>query len=120
MYKLKLTKGLSYNGLGVKVTSKEPDVEVKEKETSDALVATGRFALLDVDSADNGGGVSGENMALLEKMNNTQLVAFAGEHDIDIADCKNAGERLAKIKQFIADNGGGVSGEGKLDFGNNE
>ena len=57
MYKVKLIKGRSYTG-AVRSTKKAPFAEVKEKETADALVASGYFELVEIvgtdDVAENG------------------------------------------------------------------
>lgn len=37
----------------------------------------------------------------LDKMTVPQLEAFAKEKDIDLSDCSNKSEKLAKIKEFI-------------------
>lgn len=37
----------------------------------------------------------------LDKMTVSQLEAFAKEKDIDLSNCSNKSEKLAKIKEFI-------------------
>jgi len=53
MNKLKLTKGRSYNGFGVKVRAEKPIVEAKDKKTADALMATGRFIVAPAEESKN-------------------------------------------------------------------
>jgi hypothetical protein len=127
-YKLKLIKGRSYTGYGVKVRDDKPIVTVKDKETSDALMATGYFSLVNVgdspapptiseplntDSDDN----IHEHEKQLEKMTEKQLESFAVENRIDLAGAKGKADKLERIKQFLADND---SGGGEIDLGGGE
>jgi hypothetical protein len=45
-YKLKLTKGLSYNGI-VYADHRNPIVKVKSKKEADEVIATGYFELVE-------------------------------------------------------------------------
>ena len=46
MFKLKLIKGRSYTGYGVKADALNPFIEVEKKEVSDTLVASGYFSFV--------------------------------------------------------------------------
>lgn len=69
MYKLKLCKGLSYSGPGIRVTRENPYVVIEDDERAKALLATKYFTLvedageapdiLDDDEGDGGAGGDG-------------------------------------------------------------
>lgn len=48
MYHLKLIKGLSYYGGGIKATKKTPDVYVEDEASANAALASGYFKLVSV------------------------------------------------------------------------
>lgn len=106
MFKLKLIKGLSYNGI-VSATAKNPYVTVDDKKTALAAVDTGYFKIVDNSKKDNDGqnanGTNNENPKDWKKLNKDDLIAFANEHNIDVSACKNQDERIAIIEAVLAD-----------------
>ena len=99
MFKLKLNKGRSYTGYGVKVDALNPFIEVEKKEVSDALVASGYFSFVD-------GGVNADNDKggdkPLEKMTEKELDAYAAENGIDLSGASKKADKLAAIQQALA------------------
>jgi|GEM_PF-3166939 len=108
MYKLKLKKGRSYQGCGVKVDSKQSEIDVAA-EVADRLLATGYFSLIsaeedpaevntpaNIENANGGEGGVQEGIAL-DNMTVAQLKAFAKEHGIDISGLSKKPDILAKI-----------------------
>lgn len=117
MYKLQLTKGRSYTGRGVKATAEKPFVEVKDKETSEALVASGRFIL--AGEVKDDGGAGGGNDKPVDKMTEKELEAYAAENGIDLAGLTKKADKLAKILEVLAAADGG-DGEGGDDLFNED
>lgn len=96
MKNLELIKGLSYNIKGFSCTKGNP-VSV-EDDVAEKLLATGRFEEVPADdapNADKNPEVSADDIAVMKK---EELIAFAETHEIDIADCKNNEERIARIQ----------------------
>jgi len=108
MYKIKLIRGHSYNGYGVKVKAEQPFVNVEDKETVDLLMETGRFELVEVADGNGKEPDSGEDVVekSVDKMNETELDAYATENGIDLTGLKKKAEKLAKIQQTVADGNG--------------
>jgi hypothetical protein len=129
MKTLELMRGLSYftPGMSCKAEKGKPFV-VEEDGLADALMATGKFRELDAadvlsgeaeplnDGQNNAGSASGgkegeadtgngEGEELTEEkvdaMKMPELIALAGEHGIDISECKNNDERKAIIKDIL-------------------
>lgn len=119
MFKLKLAKGRSYSGYGVKATAGSPYVDVEKKETADALAASGYFTLTEETTP---APASGDKDKPLEKMTEKELEAYAAENGIDLAGTGKKAEKLAKIQQALAsdddgenaDNGGDLFGEDEV------
>ena len=105
MYRVKLIKGRSYNG-AIRATQEEPFVDVEDKAIADAAVATGYFEYVESEGDDN------DAPADISKMTVPQLEAYAAEKGIDLADCKNKAEKVAKIKE-AAETDGADYGEGE-------
>lgn len=103
MFKLKLIKGRSYTGHGVKATAAAPFVEVDKKETSDALAASGYFSFVE-ELADSNEGKDGDKP--LEKLTEKELDAYAAENGIDLSGAGKKADKLAKIQQALAENAG--------------
>lgn len=101
MYNLKLIKGRSYQGFGVKATNLKPLVAIKEEDKAEALVASGYFSLLS--EADGARPLETLDTSSLDKMSTAQLIEFAKENDIDISNCKNNPERLIAIKATLSE-----------------
>lgn len=100
MAKLKLVKARSYSGL-VRVTAKQPFVDVDTDEEAQALVATGYFELCastapDVSEEDEAEGSSPDYDALSAKTK-AELTAYAAENGIDIEGCKTKADILEAI-----------------------
>ena len=112
MYKLKLIKARSYNGK-VNATQVNPFVEVESKSDAEYLVDLGIFEI--IESPAEG---SGSQTLNIDKMKKDELVAFAAENSIDISDCSDNKQRVAKIKAALAESPAEVSGEpdGEADF----
>lgn len=102
MCKLKLIKGRSYTGYGVKASVKRPCVDVDKKEVADALIASGYFSLVEETAGSN---FNGEKP--IEKMTEKELDAYAAENGIDLAGVSGKAKKLAKIQDALAadDNG---------------
>lgn len=110
MFKLKLIKGRSYTGYGVKADALNPFIEVSKKEVSDALVASGYFSFVEGEvNADNDKG--GDKP--LEKMTEKELDAYAAENGIDLSGAGKKADKLAAIQQALAedDNAGDLFGD---------
>ena len=56
MTKLKLIRGRTYIGCGIKVSALKPFIEVKDKETADYLVESKRFMRVSDEDFKNAGG----------------------------------------------------------------
>ena len=105
MFKLKLIKGLSYNGI-VSATAKNPYVTVDNEETALAAVATGYFKIVERAPKNDGNNDNGkEKDNDWKKLNRDDLIAFANEHNIDVSACKNQDERIALIEASLANDG---------------
>lgn len=97
MYKLKLLRGRSYTGNGVKATAVSPIIEVESKETSDSLIASGYFSLVSEATAPS-------NMSddkPITKMTEKELEAYAAENGIDLTGCNKKAEKLTTIQQAL-------------------
>jgi hypothetical protein len=96
MKNLILKKGLSYSMKGFSCTRGNP-VSV-EDDVATILLATGRFeegGTPDAPETEKSKDVSAEDIT---KMKKDELIEFAEAHDIDIADCSNNDERIARIQ----------------------
>lgn len=98
MCRLKLIKGRSYTGYGVKVSAESPCVDVVKKEVADALIASGYFSL--IEEAADGGNSGGDKP--IEKMTEKELDAYAAENGIDLAGVSGKAKKLAKIQEVLA------------------
>ena len=125
MYKLKLIRGRSYAGYGVKATNAAPFVEVKDKQTADCLVASGHFELIGefvdekVDGDTAGGGKLDNTPDNIPAMTWTtaQLQSYAAANGIPLDGTRTKAEILDRIQQAAdnageGDDGGGGDGEG--------
>jgi len=123
MVKLKLVRGRSYTGFGVKVVNTKPIVEVKET-VAEQLLATERFQVI--------GEVKGKTVPFsasepeeiveppaeeppvgLDEMTVVQLEAYAKELGIDISKQKTKAEKAAKIQEVLGLNN-------SIDYGENQ
>lgn len=98
MFKLKLIKSRSYTGHGVSVSSANPFIEVSDKEKSDALAASGYFSVVSEDALERS-----HKEKAFDKMNDKELDAYAAENGIDISGANKKSEKLAIIRQALAD-----------------
>ena len=112
MHKLKLIRGRSYCGRGVKATAKEPFVEVADKTTADYLVKSKRFEFVaapvsDEDDPTNVDPPSntppGLGDAPSDQWTVPMLRAYATENDIDLTGLTVKADILAKIYETIAE-----------------
>lgn len=99
MYKLKLIKGRSYTGRGVKATSESPVVEAESKVAYDALIASGYF--VSVGEAAPTGAAGGTDEKPLAKMTEKELEAYAEENGIDLSGASKKADKLAIIQQAL-------------------
>lgn len=97
MCKLKLIKGRSYTGYGVKASAESPCVDVAKKEVADALIASGYFSLIEETPSGNSGGEKP-----IEKMTEKELDAYAAENGIDLAGVSGKAKKLARIQEALA------------------
>jgi hypothetical protein len=100
MYKLKLIRGRSYSGHGVKATAKEPLVDVAKKNIADYLVECGRFELVVEEKVST----SGQATTIPEgkptdKWTVAQLQAYADERGIDLTGAANKAAMVAVIQE---------------------
>uniref|UniRef100_A0AAU8AXD7 HeH/LEM domain protein n=1 Tax=Dulem virus 37 TaxID=3145755 RepID=A0AAU8AXD7_9CAUD len=99
MYKLKLIKGRSYTGRGVKATASNPVIEVETKEISDSLLASGYFSF--VGEAVPANSASSVSDKPLTKMTEKELEAYAEENGIDLTGLSKKADKLAAIQQAL-------------------
>lgn len=98
MVKLKLTKGISYNGL-VKATKKKPIVETDEA-TAGELVKTGYFTVIETvnDTPDKTDDETAHlDRADLEKMTVDNLKKLAKDMGVDTAKCNKKADYIDAI-----------------------
>jgi len=83
MYHLKLSKGLSYYGGGIKATKKNPDVYVEDEASAALALASGYFKLV--------------SKVFLEDMDNDELKKLAADMGVDATGLshKELAERVA-------------------------
>jgi len=147
-YKLKLIRGRSYAGYGIKATAKKPLITVSNKKVVDYLVSIKRFTLVEIietdeDVADittpaNTGEDEGDKTQLSvdypkdnppnDSWSVAQLKAYATERGLDVTDERHKAPILAKIAEL--EQSGSDKGEtdteqdseeeNKADFGEND
>jgi hypothetical protein len=121
VYRLKLIRGRSYIGRGLKATAQKPFVETVSEQTAEYLVACGRFELVETidpgaETDSGGAGESGDDVPG-DGWTVAQLRAYAGENGIDLTGVKNVkADILAKIQEAESVN----DGESGVDFGEDE
>ena len=127
MFKLTLTKALSYSGGRegrVSATAKKPDVTVETQDEADELIATGYFKLVESDTAaakasSNTGGSEGDpgaasgtdmtdeekaaaeldaELQAIDKMAKDDLIAYAEKNSVDLSACTNNDQRKEALK----------------------
>ncbi len=106
MFKLRLIKGRSYTGNGVKVTAAAPFTETESKEKADALVASGYFSIVSESASPK------NEERPLDKMSEKELDAYAAENGIDISGLSKKADKLAAIQRALAE-ASKLFGEGK-------
>jgi hypothetical protein len=104
MFKLKLIKGRSFTGFGVKATSEKPEVQTDAKELYDKLIATGRFTAVMMSESTNAL-TAGEKP--LSKMTEKELEVYAEENGINLTGLSKKSDKLAKIQEMLAADDGG-------------
>ncbi|MCD7958219.1 MAG: hypothetical protein LUF89_01505 [Ruminococcus sp.] len=105
MYKLKLVKGHSYTGYGVKATQKSPFVEVSSKEISDSLIASGYFSLAAETETPTASTIASaataeteaETETDIEKISLAQLKALAQQIGLDTKGLKSKADYIEAI-----------------------
>ena len=105
MYHLRLIMGLSYDG-AVHATRKDPDVYTEDRAAVEEAVASGYFALIGETAIQEGENVDEEEAAPSEERpdlealaakTKAELIAFAEEHEIDLAGCRTKADILGAI-----------------------
>ena len=97
MYKLRLIKGRSYTGYGVKASIENPCVDINKKDVADALIASGYFSLVEK-VADNSNYGSKKP---IEKMTEKELNAYAVENGIDLTGVSGKAKKPTKIQETL-------------------
>lgn len=103
MYRIKLTKSLSYTG-AVSATKARPVVCTEDEAVAKQAIASGYFELIGEPETPEPAALSediGFNEAL-EALNKSQLEAMAAYHDISLAGCKSKGDYMDAIKAAAA------------------
>ncbi|MCD8206694.1 MAG: hypothetical protein LUD72_02015 [Bacteroidales bacterium] len=98
---LKLVKGLSYCGHGIRASAKIPAVTVDD-ETAAALLATGYFAPCGCDSAGDEPDEEADSepdYAELAGMTKAELVQFADATGVDLTGCRTKADILTAISE---------------------
>lgn len=108
MYRVRLTKGRSYSGYGVKVTAARPLAEINDHETLDAIVATGRFVVETALPVYDDESEKKLKESLVEKMTEKELEEYASENAIDLTGLKGKTPKLMKIQETLAELDGGI------------
>lgn len=93
-YKLKLVKGMSYNGI-VSATKKNPCVTTEDKKVADKAVATGYFVLEETIK---------DVTSPFDKMSVPELKKFAEENNINIDGLSGKHEIIKAIESAQAQN----------------
>lgn len=120
MYRLKLIKGRTYWGAGVKASQEKPFVEVETEEHADHLVKTGYFIMVEEEmpvqtkentdadlvfpDGDDAEDCDSESSILeeLQKKKKEELIQYASESGIDITGCKTKDDMISKILEALA------------------
>ena len=111
MYKLKLARGLSYTGYGIKATKQEPFVDVEDEAAANYLVESRHFEL--AMNAGAGRKTPPDGSVPSEQWTVPQLQAFAAENGIDITGLKLKPEIIAKVQGALAEGS-------RINFGEDE
>ncbi|MDR1408848.1 MAG: hypothetical protein LBJ12_00960 [Oscillospiraceae bacterium] len=90
-YKLKLIKGKSYNGLGLKATENSPVVTVMDEAIAKRAVASGYFQLLSEPPQEDD----------LTRLTEKQLDAYAAENGISLEGLRGEKPKLAAIQEAL-------------------
>lgn len=125
MYRLKLIKGKTYWGAGVKASQEKPFVEVETEEHADHLVKTGYFIMIEEEmpvqtmpvqtkentdadlvfpDGDDAEDCDSESSILeeLQKKKKEELIQYASGSGIDITGCKTKDDMISKILEALA------------------
>lgn len=104
MYKLKLTKGLSYHGI-VKASIEHPYVETDDQAVAEAAIATGYFELVDNEIAEPSAEASEpepeEEGKALEDMTVAELETYATYNNISLKSAKTKALKIAKLREEL-------------------
>lgn len=98
MRHLKLSKGLSYDGI-VKASKDKPDVYLDDDGKADAALETGYFDEVgDQEQAGADGEITAEpDYDTLESMTKAELAKYAASWKIDVSKCKTKADILEEI-----------------------
>lgn len=101
MYRIKLTKGLSYTGI-VSATKEHPIVCVEDEAVAEQAIASGYFEPIgEAEAPEPAPATPSDDSAFnkaLEALNKAQLETLAAYHDISLAGCKSKGDYIDAIK----------------------
>ena len=122
-YRLKLVKGKSYWGCGVKASQEKPYVVVETKEHAERLLKSGHFVLdgfgntsenveeeaagesageyVFPDEEDDESSTMSYIVAELQGKKKDELTQYAADHGIDITGCKTKDDMLSKIAESM-------------------
>lgn len=120
MYHLKLSKGLSYYGGGIKATKKNPDVYVEDEASANAALASGYFKLVSVSEEQEAPPpVEGEPTQdstpgkTLDKMTVSELETFATYKGVSLKGVRGKDNIIAALKEAL----GAEETENEVDYG---
>lgn len=112
MYHLKLMKALSYSGI-VEATKQKPDVFIKDKATTDKIIATGYFTLIDYDGETPAEKTEEKLGKALEEMTISEMETFAAYKDVNLKGITKKADIIAKLKEEL----GEEETENEVDYG---
>lgn len=120
MYHMKLVKGLSYYGGGIKATKKNPDVYVEDEASTNAALASGYFKLVSVSEeqevpppAEGEPAQDGTPGKTLEKMTVSELETFATYKGVSLKGVRGKDNIIAALKEAL----GEEKTENEVDYG---
>jgi hypothetical protein len=119
MFKIRLIKGRSYNGV-VTATNKNPIIEVADEAKAKKALASGYFELIEQPAPQTPPKTSGEqggeaDEAALGKMTEKELDAYAKANGISLSGINKKADKLAKILEAVAQ-ADGAEGGSEPDF----
>ena len=120
MYHIKLVKGRSYTGNGIRATNTKPDVYLDDENAAQKAVGSGYFVFVEAPAVNTPSSTSAatgakivETPSVIKKLNKTQLEERAVKLGIDISAARNNDERAGMViaaleKAKVIDTGGAI------------